>query len=410
MKILHVIPSFAPAWRYGGPISAAYGMTRALVKRGHKVTVFTTNIDGAGVLDVPIAKPVDVDGVETWYFPVEWPRWYYYSSELGRQLINHVADFDVVHIHSLFLWPTTAAARACRNAGVRYVSRPAGMLQADHLSASYFSNARSLTSRLKKQLYLKTVGKSDINGAAGLHFTSQSELDSSTPEKYSPRKFVAPIGVDIPSVDNILSSDSALKRESIHRDKQMILFLSRLDPVKGLDVLADAMQRLSSRDDWVLVVAGEGTSNYRHSLEEDFVQRGLAGRVEFKGMVIGENKWETLSSADIFVLPSYQDSFGVAAVEAMAAGLPVVVSDRVGVNDVITSNDAGFVVPLEADALAASIGTLLDDKQLQSRMGQNGRILAKRRFSWDAVIGQTLGMYQELTSGHLDEIVSSVTP
>ena len=66
MNILHVIPSFAPAWRYGGPISAAYGMTRALVRSGHEVTVFTTNLDGAGVLDVPIAKPVDVDGVETW--------------------------------------------------------------------------------------------------------------------------------------------------------------------------------------------------------------------------------------------------------------------------------------------------------------------------------------------------------
>ena len=409
MKILHVIPSFAPAWRYGGPISAAYGMTRALVRSGHEVTVFTTNLDGAGVLDVPIAKPVEVDGVETWYFPVQWPRWYYYSRELNRQLINHAADFDVVHIHSIFLWPTTAAARACRNAGVPYVSRPAGMLQADHLSTSYLSNARSLTSRLKKLLYLKTVGKSDINGAAALHFTSKSELDSSNPGKYAPRKFVASLGVDLPLADHT-ASDSLFKKESIHSEKQVILFLSRLDPVKGLDVLAHAMQLLLSRDDWQLVVAGEGTGDYRQVLEKDFAQRGLAQRVEFTGMVVGENKWRTLSNADIFVLPSYQDSFGVSAVEAMAVGLPVVVSDRVGISDAITSSSAGLVVPLKADALAASIETLLEDKQLQSQMGQNGRILTKREFSWDAVIDQTIGMYQELASDYIEETVSKVTP
>jgi len=409
VKILHVIPSFAPAWRYGGPISAAYGMTRALVRSGHEVTVFTTNLDGAGVLDVPIAKPVEVDGVETWYFPVQWPRWYYYSRELNRQLINHAADFDVVHIHSIFLWPTTAAARACRNAGVPYVSRPAGMLQADHLSTSYLSNARSLTSRLKKQLYLKTVGKSDINGAAALHFTSKSELDSSNPGKYAPRKFVASLGVDLPLADHT-ASDSLFKKESIHSEKQVILFLSRLDPVKGLDVLAHAMQLLLSRDDWQLVVAGEGTGDYRQVLEKDFAQRGLAQRVEFTGMVVGENKWRTLSNADIFVLPSYQDSFGVSAVEAMAVGLPVVVSDRVGISDAITSSSAGLVVPLKADALAASIETLLEDKQLQSQMGQNGRILTKREFSWDAVIDQTIGMYQELASDYIEETVSKVTP
>ena len=99
----------------------------------------------------------------------------------------------------------------------------------------------------------------------------------------------------------------------------------------------------------------------------------------------------------------------MSAVEAMAVGLPVVVSDRVGISDAITSSGAGLVVPLKADALAASIETLLEDKQLQSQMGQSGRILTKREFSWDAVIDQTIGMYQELTSDHTEETVSKVT-
>jgi len=111
LKILHVIPSFAPAWRYGGPIFAVDEMTRELARAGHSITVMTTNIDGPGVLDVSTDRPVDRAGVEVWYFPVERPRGWCYSRALGRALRERIPEFEIVHIHSMFLWPTFAAAR-----------------------------------------------------------------------------------------------------------------------------------------------------------------------------------------------------------------------------------------------------------------------------------------------------------
>ena len=116
MRILHVIPSFAP--RYGGPIVAAVGLTRELARRGHDVTVATTNVDGPGELDVPLSRPVPMDGVDVWYFPIQRPRWYHFSAPMGRALRELVRRSDVVHIHSVFLWPTTVAAFWCRRLGV----------------------------------------------------------------------------------------------------------------------------------------------------------------------------------------------------------------------------------------------------------------------------------------------------
>ena len=126
MNVLHVIPSFAA--RYGGPIVAAVGLTRELARRGHKVSVATTNVDGPGELDVPLGRPVSMDGVDVWYFPIQRPRWYHFSAPMGRALRRLVRESDVVHIHSVFLWPTTVAAFWCRRLGVPYLVHVAGSL------------------------------------------------------------------------------------------------------------------------------------------------------------------------------------------------------------------------------------------------------------------------------------------
>ena len=116
MRILHVVPSYFPAVRYGGPIFAVHGLCKALAARGHEVHVFTTNVDGPGESDVPIGFPVDLDSVQVRYFPCPALRRLYWSPALGHALQCDVAKFDVVHLHSIFLWPTWVAARAAANA------------------------------------------------------------------------------------------------------------------------------------------------------------------------------------------------------------------------------------------------------------------------------------------------------
>src|SRR5262245_56368851 len=128
MRILHVVPTYYPAVRYGGPIQSVHGLARALAACGHDVHVYTTNVDGASNADVPLRVPVTLDDVSVWYFPSAIGRRLYHSPDMKRALAVNIASFDVVHTHSVFLWPTTAAARVARARGVPYILAPRGML------------------------------------------------------------------------------------------------------------------------------------------------------------------------------------------------------------------------------------------------------------------------------------------
>src|SRR5438270_11323384 len=131
MKILHVVPSYYPAVRYGGPIYAVHALCIGLARAGHEVHVLTTSVDGAGDSNVAHNHPVDLDGVLVHYFRSRWLRRLYYSTDLARELRLTVGNFDVVHLHSVFLFPTWIGARAAARIGVPYVVSPRGMLVRD---------------------------------------------------------------------------------------------------------------------------------------------------------------------------------------------------------------------------------------------------------------------------------------
>jgi len=124
MRILHVVPSYLPATRYGGPIYSVHGLCRALAGLGHEVHVVTTNVDGSGDSVVPLGDAITLDGVKVWYFHSRVLRRIYYSPEMMRHLKKQMPSFDLVHLHSVFLWPTWATARVARSAGVPYVLSP----------------------------------------------------------------------------------------------------------------------------------------------------------------------------------------------------------------------------------------------------------------------------------------------
>ena len=160
MKILHVVPTYYPAVRYGGPIQSVHGLASALAAQGHDVHVYTTNADGDGMLPVPQNRPVQVDGVNVWYFETGVGRRIYRSPKMRQALATNVARFDIVHLHSVFLWPTSAAAQAARKVGVPYVLSPRGMLVKDLIrrKSRWRSALGSLCSSIaiskRRQLYI----------------------------------------------------------------------------------------------------------------------------------------------------------------------------------------------------------------------------------------------------------------
>jgi glycosyltransferase involved in cell wall biosynthesis len=363
VRILHVVPTYLPATRYGGPIVSVHGLCRALAARGHDVHVFTTNVDGDGRSDVPLGVAVPLDGVNVHYFASSFDR-IYYSPGLRRAL-RSVDDFDVVHLHSVFLWPTAAAARAARKAGIPYVVSPRGMLVPELIERK---------SRLVKQAWIRLFERRTFRQSALVHFTAQREWDDARRTGIPiPEAVIIPNGVEV-----------SLDRDAPRGDD--LLFLGRINWKKGLDRLIEAMRLLPEAR---LIIAGNDEENYRATLPS-------TENVRFAGAVSGDVKDDLLRRAAVLVLPSYSENFGNVVLEAMAVGTPVVVTPEVGLAEEVEHSGAGVVVSNDPPLLAAALRELLADPARRAEMGRRGRAAVEARFTWGRVAARMEEAYARL--------------
>lgn len=366
MKILHVVPTYLPATRYGGPIVAVHGLCKALAARGHHVEVFTTNVDGSGVSDVPLDRAVDLDGVQVRYFATQIRRTYL-SRGMRAALRRRAVDFDVVHVHSVFLWPTAAAARAAFAEHVPYVVSPRGMLVRELIRRK---------SSFAKRVWIRLIERKTFARAAAIHFTAQRELDDARAVGIPiPRAVIIPNGIDLPP----LATEA--------RDPNTVLFLGRINWKKGLDRLIEAINRVP---DARLVVAGSDDENTIATLPR-------SDRVTYVGEVGGERKEQLLRSAAMLVLPSLSENFGNVVLEAMAHETPVIVTPAVGLADEVKRSGAGVIADGDPQSLADAIARLLSDPAAREAMGRRGRAAAEERFTWMRVAAQMEAAYASLT-------------
>jgi glycosyltransferase involved in cell wall biosynthesis len=365
MNILHVVPTYVPAWRYGGPIVAVHGLCKALAARGHRVDVVTTNVDGDQTLDVPVATPVDVDGVHVRYYPSPFRR-LYWSPQMRKALRAHVQNYDVVHVHAVYLWPGIAAARAAHQAGVPYVISPRGMLVPELIRQK---------SRVAKTLWLQLFERRGFAHAAGVHFTSELEHDEARRVGLPlPNALVVPNGIDLAT------------RPDVARDHRTLLFLGRVNWKKGLDRVIAALPSLA---DARLLIAGNDEEQLTPKLRALAAQHGVADRVEFLGPVYGPAKDELLARATLFVLMSTSENFGNAVLEALAMETPVVLSSDVGLADEVVRAGAGVIG-------VDRVNALLDDRARRDEMGRKGRALVESRFAWQRVAQEMEEAYRRI--------------
>lgn len=369
MKLLHVVPTYLPATRYGGPIYSVHALCVGLARRGHDVHVFTTNVDGPGVSAVEVGLANKIDGVNVWYFPTEAGRRLYRSPAMGRALEAEIPRFDLAHLHSVFLWPTTKAARVARAAAVPYVLAPRGMLVGDLIRRK---------SRLLKSAWIELFERQNLVHAAALHVTSEIEAEEIGKLGLAARQLlVVPNGIDLPPL-RLTDEGTAPKGQA---RQPTILSLGRLSWKKGLDRLIPAMVHVPQAR---LVIAGNDDEGYRPRLEEIARKSGVLERIEFVGAVHGAGKWQLFASADVFALPSYSENFGNVVLEAMACAVPVVVTAEVGLASTVATG-AGIVVDGEPDAIGAALSRLLASPAERARLGSTGRRIAVEQFSWDAI-------------------------
>lgn len=345
--------------------------------------VFTTSVDGPVDLDVPLGTPVDVDGVSVRYFPSRHLRRLYWSPPLGAALKARLPDYDLVHLHSVFLWPTWAAARAARRAGRPYVVSPRGML------------VRALVARkswFAKTLWIRLVESNTIRHAAAIHATSALEREQLGRFGFDlPHTEVIPNGVELET--GAPSPDSSV---SVQADRPYLLFLGRVNWKKGLDRLIPALTLVP---DVNLVVAGNDEENYRPVLEVLAAREGVRGRVHFVGPVYGQDKQLLLRGALALVLPSYSENFGNVVLEAMAAGCPAVVTEEVGLADVVRSSGAGVVTGGTPEALGNALQRLAADAEARRAMGEQGRRIVAADYSWDSVASRMEALYGSILVG-----------
>jgi len=373
VRILHVVPTYLPARRYGGPIYAVHGLASALAARGHEVDVFTTNVDGRGTSKVPVGVPVELDGIRVHYFPSPFKR-LYWSPRMRNALLANAGKYDLVHAHSIYLYPTLAASFSTALYGVPSVISPRGMLVRDLIARK---------SWLLKSLWLRLVERRNFTRAAAIHFTAQREWDDAAEIRIPlPAPFVVPNGIDLPPLPEV------------PRDPATVLFLGRLSWKKGLDRLIGALPLMAGGTR--LDIAGNDEEHYTPRLRELARSLGVADRVRFLGGVHGAEKYDLLRRATVFALPSYSENFGNTVVEAMAMETPVVVTPQVGLAETVSATRAGIVTGPQSHEIAESLNRLLRNPAEAREMGARGRHVVESRFTWTRVAEEMELAYEQI--------------
>ncbi|HWS72296.1 MAG TPA: glycosyltransferase [Thermoanaerobaculia bacterium] len=372
MRILHVVPTYLPARRYGGPIVAVHGLCKALVARGHEVEVLTTNVDGGGVSDVPLDRAVELDGVRVRYFASPFPR-LYWSPSMRRALDAAARAAAVVHAHSIYLWPTYAAARAAARAETPYVISPRGMLVPELIRRK---------SRAVKSAWVRLVERRNFANAAAIHFTSQREWDDARNIAIPlPSPFVVPNGTDLPSLPTVA------------REDDLVVSVGRINWKKGLDRLIESAALLPRAR---FVIAGNDEEHLVPKLRALAASRGVESRMEFRGALSAIERDALLARAAVFALPSHSENFGNVVLEALAMATPVVVTPEVGLAEEVQRAECGVVANGAPRELARAIGKLLDDATLRRAMGERGRALVEERFTWPRVAAEMESHYERI--------------
>lgn len=388
MRVLHLIPSISR--RRGGPSQAVLAMVAALRRQGVDASIITTNDDGPDRLPMPLGEWHEQEGVPVLAFPRWSPSWpllrplreFAVSPPLTRWLEQHLGSYDLLHVHALFSFPSTAGMAVARRHHKPYLQRTIGQLQ--HWSLQQSAG--------RKQLLLRLIERRNLNGAAALHFTSPLEQQEAATLRLRAPSFVLPLGVELPDLPAQPSTPSDRQRPV------RWLFLSRLHPKKQLPLLFEALAELRQRRPeapWQLDIAGEGEPSYLAELKQQASQLAISSRLHWHGFVAGEAKAALLLQADWFILPSAAENFGIAAAEALAAGTPVLLCPGVALADQVVEAGAGHVVEPRPTDLAR----ILENHCLQppSRsMRSAARALAAQRYSWDTIASQLIVHYQSV--------------
>ena len=390
MKILQLNPTFYPATAYGGTVTVSYNLSKALAKRGHDVTVYTSDS-----LDEHARQKdlyVEHEGLKIYYFrnisnSLAWHRFFFYP-RLIYALKKQIRSFDVAHLHDTRNFQNIVAVHYAKKYGIPYIVQPHGSLP------------RIIENQGLKKLYDLFWGNDILEHASKIVAVSKAEVEQFKEAGIPEGKIaVIPNGVDAISIADTPSFGQFRKQQGI-KEKYIILYVGRIHKRKGIDFLIRAynlfLQTWTGED--VTLVIGGPDDGFRPFLENLVEQLGLTEKVRFIGFV------PSLSTAyrdsDVLIYPSTYEIFGLVPFEALLHGTPVIVTDDCGCGEIIKEAKCGRLVHYGDEAgLSEALRYVLTHLEENKTMVESGRQYIEEHLVWDSIVKQMEKVYEEANRG-----------
>ena len=294
----------------------------------------------------------------------------------------------MIHIHGLWHYPQYAAYKAAKKAKKPYIITIHGVLEPWALKHK----------GTKKKIFMNLIQRKILREATILHAITDSEKDQIRKLGLKNHIAVIPngIGINNNNNNNISSQENLEKNYPIIKGKKIILFLGRIHPIKGLDILVRSFNKIIlNHNDVILVIAGPDNEGYKTKIIKILKSGAIQDKVVFTGMLNEPQKIAALSRADILVLPSYSEVRGIVVLEAMASGLPVVITTTCNFPEVEQAG-AGIIIEPDIEQLTLALEKLLNDKQLRIQMGLKGKKLVLENYTWDKIARQMINLYKQI--------------
>ena len=385
MKILHVVPSFAPCFSHGGVVNASYQIAKKQVEAGHEVSVYTTD-SCKERLKFENNYNVDVDGIKVFYFKnisntfknkatIDTPH------ALIRYLKKTVSNFDIIHIHEHRHSLAIATHRYAMKNNIPYV------LQA-HGSVLPFFQKEKL-----KDIFDKLWGFDILHDASRVFALTEVEKEQYLKMGVSEDKIeIVPLGINLNEYNNLPCKGGFKSKYNIKEEDKLILFLGRIHEIKGLDLLINAFAKIPNDNVRLAIIGGD--YGFKETLEKLIEENSLTGKVIFPGVLTGRDKIEALVDCDIFVMPSRYESFTTSGLEAMACSKPLVLTKNNHIHTWVRDN-TGLVCEFRDDDLAECLKRLLNDEKLCETFGATGQKLIEERHDWNKIEKQISTIYMK---------------
>lgn len=389
MKVLHIIPSYYPAIKLGGPIQSVHLMNKELVKMGVEVDVLTLNVGLEKSEDYKSNLWYDHTGVKVKYLNYFKLTRYNFSFSFFINSFRIMKNYDLIHLTSIWNFPILIGSLCAAYFKKPFIISPRGSLYQETIDLK--------RSNIKK-IYLKLFSRFLLKKASLIHYTARDEFEKV--EQYLNIRMKSIIiynGLDFGFIEQ-MKDDGIFEKELPELNKKKyLLSLGRITKKKGFDLLIPAFRKIASgNNDIYLVIAGPDDEGYLTEVKKMVHEHGVERKVIFTGLLDGALKWSVYRNASIFVLPSYSENFGNSVIESMACDTPVVISNKVGISFELKENDAGIIVDTDIESLYNGIQSLLKDRDLREKIIENGKFISKKFFDIESVASQMLDCYRQI--------------